>query len=126
MSDEFDNVVVLSDEFYTEIMAHPIPTDLEAVKVLASAPGVLDLFVWLAYRCFVAKGPEAIPLFGAWGLSQQIGTVDYSRPRRFRAMLEQWLKTIRALWPTCPARIAADGRNLQINRALAVLPQASC
>jgi len=35
---------VPSDEFYQEVSAHPIPTDLEAVKVLAAAPAVLDLF----------------------------------------------------------------------------------
>jgi putative ABC transport system permease protein len=59
---------VLSDEFYQEIIAHPIPTDLEAVKVLAGAPAVLELFMWLTYRCFVAKGPEVIPILGAAGL----------------------------------------------------------
>ena len=57
-----ENVVKLSDEFFAEIMAHPIPTDLEAVKALAAAPGALDLFVWLTYRCFTAKGPESIPI----------------------------------------------------------------
>jgi hypothetical protein len=45
-SERFENVV-LSDEFYAEIIAHPIPTDMGAVKVLASAPAVLDLFMWL-------------------------------------------------------------------------------
>jgi len=48
--DEFANVIVLSDEFYQEITTHPIPTDLEAVKVLAAAPAALDLYVWLSYR----------------------------------------------------------------------------
>lgn len=27
-------MIVLSDEFFQEVMAHPIPTDLEAVKLL--------------------------------------------------------------------------------------------
>jgi hypothetical protein len=35
ISDQFENVIVLSDEFYREIVAHPIPADMEAVKVLA-------------------------------------------------------------------------------------------
>ncbi len=61
-----ENVVVLSEEFYAEALAHPIPADLEAVRVLASAPAVLDLFLWLTYRCFVAKSDELIPLFGEW------------------------------------------------------------
>jgi hypothetical protein len=122
LSYEFENVIVLSDEFYQETVAHPVPTDLEAVKVLAAAPGVLDLFMWLSYRCFKAKGPESIPIFGEFGLVHQIGTVEYSRPRRFRAMLDQWLGTIRAIWPECPARLSADGQLLTINHAAAVAP----
>jgi hypothetical protein len=120
LSEEFENVIVLSDEFYQEIVAHPIPTDLEAVKVLAGAPAVLDLFMWLTYRCFVAKGTEAIPIFGPYGLVTQIGSVEYSRERRFVAKLEQWLKTIRVMWPACPARIA-DGGWLILDHAVGIL-----
>ncbi len=120
LSGEFHNVIVLSDEFYAEIVDHPIPTDLEAVKVLSAAPAVLDLFMWLVYRCFVAKGEERIPLFGNLGLAHQIGTVEYSRPRRFRAMLDQWLTTIRGLWPNCPAAIAPDGRYMIVNHSRAI------
>ena len=120
LGQDFENTIVLSDEFYQEIISHPIPTDLEAVKVLASSPGVLDLFMWLIYRCFVAKGPERIPIFGAFGLVNQIGSVKYTRQRRFTAKLEQWLKTIRVMWPACPARIA-NGRMLVIHHATAIL-----
>jgi hypothetical protein len=49
------NTVVLSDQFYQEIMSHFIPTDLEAAKALSCAPTALDLFTWLLYRCFIAK-----------------------------------------------------------------------
>src|SRR5215510_3491710 len=73
-STNLENVIVLSDEFFQEILAHPIPTDLEAVKLLASAPAILDLFVWLSYRCFTAKGRESIPIFSDVGLVRQIGT----------------------------------------------------
>lgn len=117
-----ENVITLTDEFYAEISGHPIPADLEAIKVLAAAPALLDLFMWLSYRCFVAKGPEVIPLFGPFGLTQQLGCVEYSRPSRFRAMLEQWLCTIRSLWPECPAFISADGRTLRLDRQVAILP----
>jgi hypothetical protein len=41
-SEHFENLIVLSDEFYAEVMTHPIPTDMEAMKVLASAPAVLS------------------------------------------------------------------------------------
>ena len=84
----FENVIVLSDEFFQEVMAHPIPTDLEAVRLLASAPAILDLFVWLSYRCFTAKSKESIPIFGVFGLVHQIGPAEYVRPRRFREKLD--------------------------------------
>jgi Plasmid encoded RepA protein len=121
VSDQFENVIVLSDEFYSEIVAHPIPADPEAVKVLAAAPAVLDLFMWLSYRCFVAKGKEMIPLFGPRGLASQIGSIEYAPPRRFREKLDGWLESIRILWPECPAKISSDGTGLEVNRGTAVL-----
>ena len=121
ISDQFENVIVLSDEFYREIAAHPIPADLEAVKVLAAAPAVLDLFMWLSYRCFTAKGKEKIPLFGAYGVARQLGSTEYARPRRFREKLDEWLDSIRLLWPDCPAKINEDGTTLDVDRAAAVV-----
>ncbi len=118
---ECENVIVLSEEFYREVIAHPIPTDLEAVKVLVAAPAVLDLFMWLSYRCFTAQGEERIPIFGSAGLTAQLGSVEYSRPRRFRAKLEQWLDVIRTLWPDCPARISKDGMSLFVRHGSAVV-----
>jgi hypothetical protein len=76
--------------------------------------------MWLSYRCYVAKGPEEIPIFGPCGLVNQIGSVPYSRQRRFAQKLAQWLGTIRAMWPGCPARVA-DDRKLFIDHGRAVL-----
>ncbi|MFL6451795.1 MAG: replication protein RepA [Bryobacteraceae bacterium] len=123
IDDQFQNTVVLSDEFYREISSHPIPTDLEAVKALSDSPAVLDLFMWLSYRCFVAKGEEIIPLFGPFGLCAQIGSAEYARPRRFRENLDKWLHAVRLLWPNCPAKINADGHSLRIAKATAILPE---
>ena len=120
---EFQNVVVLSDEFYAEVIAHPIPADLEAVKHFHAAPAVLDLFMWLGYRCFVARQEEHIPLFGELGLVNQLGTAEYSRERRFRQRLEKWLQSIRAVWPECPAHISPNGASLIIGPGQAIRPQ---
>lgn len=117
--------VVLSDEFYHEISSHPIPTDLDVVKALAGTPAALDLFTWLSYRCFIAKGRERIPLFGPLGLVHQFGTCDYSRPRKFRERLAESLRVVLRLWPECPARINEDGAYLVVAHGLAVHPKAS-
>ena len=53
--------------------------------------------MWLLYRCFTAKGPERVPIFGDFGVAAQLGSVDYARPRKFRERLESWLRLVRAL-----------------------------
>jgi hypothetical protein len=76
--------------------------------------------MWLSYRCHISKREERIPIFGPFGLAQQLGSVEYSRPRRFRVKLEQWLDAIRALWPECSARITSDGQALLVDAGSAV------
>ena len=119
---EFQNEIVLSPEFFKEILDHPIPTDMEAAKALSCAPAALDLFTWLSYRCYVAKGRERVPLFGDSGLVSQLGSADYSRHRKFRERLDGWLNLVRAMWPECPAMIDSNGTGLYVDRANAVLP----
>jgi hypothetical protein len=127
LSANFENVIVLSDEFFQEIMAHPIPTDLEAVKLPASrACNSRSFRVGLSYRCFTAKGKESIPIFGDFGLVRQIGTVEYARPRRFREKLNQWIRTIRLVWPECPAKISSDGLHLVVDHAPTAVHPAVC
>jgi hypothetical protein len=120
LSEEFENVIALSDEFYREVSEHPIPTDLDAVRVLAASPAVLDLFMWLSYRCFSAKREESIPLSGGLGLCAQLGNAEYARPRKFREKLHAWLGIVKAMWPECPVRISADGKSLLIQPAAAL------
>jgi hypothetical protein len=111
------NVVTLSEAFWEEIQAHPIPVDLAAVRSLAHNPGCLDLYMWLTWRCYNAKRTEAVPLYGASGLCYQLGVGEYSRARNFRKRVRAWLETVRLHWPDCPARISADGETLTIGPA---------
>jgi hypothetical protein len=74
----------------------------------------------LSWRCFVAKGEERVPLFGDFGLVSQLGSVTYSRPRKFREKLDQWLDLIQTMWPECPAHMSSDGSALIVSRAAAI------
>jgi hypothetical protein len=61
------NLLTLSEPFWSELNAHPIPVDCEVVRALANNPGCLDLYTWLRWRRLQAKGPERAPLFGPCG-----------------------------------------------------------
>ena len=75
--------------------------------MLASTPAILDLSMWLSYRCYVAKRPEAIPLFRPSGLVNQIGSVRAFARAEVVQKLELWMGTIRVTWTSRSARLMA-------------------
>jgi hypothetical protein len=85
----FENVIVLSDEFYREVTEHPIPTDLEAVKALSGAPAVLDFYMCRGVagapvRANVAGGtPGPVPP-GPCALGSAAGSYVAMKARRKR------------------------------------------
>ena len=70
------------------------------------------------------KGPRAEHNMEFLELTHQLGCVDYSRPRRFRAMLDQRPGTISKVWPECLAKIDARGEHLVIAHQTAIAPAA--
>jgi hypothetical protein len=120
-AEDFQNLVVLSEQFWKEIQQHPIPVDLSVVRALADSPGNLDFYMWLAWRCWTASEPqERIPLFGDTGLAGQLGTPEYTRDRRFRQRITHWVGIVHALWPGCPAVLAPDKEHLLIRPSRAI------
>lgn len=118
-----ENSITLSPAFWQELQEHPIPVDAEVVRLLARNPGCLDLYTWLTWRCHQAKGPARVPLFGPFGLANQLGVQDYTRERKFRERIKEWLKLVRLYWPECPAAVASNGAFLELSTASAVRPQ---
>jgi len=117
--DSAENTITLSEPFYKEIDEHRIPVEREVIAALAHAPGVLDFYLWLAWKSWVINGsPAFVPLITAFGLSSQLGTREYP-VRRFRQLIKQWLHKVRALWPECPAEISQDGQCLIVKSSRA-------
>ena len=111
-----ENTIILSEAFYQEIDTHRIPLEREVVALLANAPGVLDLYLWLVWKTWSLKGSAMrIPLFSTGGLAEQLGSREYCADRFFRRKLNRWLSEIRALWPECPATVSKDGHILVLN-----------
>ena len=87
----------------------------EVVIALANSPGVLDFYVWLAWKSWVLKkGKASIPLFAPGGLREQLGCRVHTEDRFLRRKINQWLRVIRAHWPQCPAAVSCDGQSLII------------
>lgn len=68
------NQITLSQEFFEEIQKHPIPVDLEVVKILRNKPLALDAVLFIAYKAAAIKHTTRIPmaeLFEAFGSQQK-------------------------------------------------------
>ncbi len=113
-----ENAITLSEGFYTEIDAHRIPVEREVVAALAHAPGILDFYIWVVWRSWTVKaGSVHVPVFGAGGLNEQLGTRDYSLDRRFRHTIRLWLDRVKLFWPECPATLTGNRQFLVIHSA---------
>jgi Plasmid encoded RepA protein len=54
-----DNVVTLSEAFYSEIDQHRIPVEREVVAALSHAPGMLDFCLWIVWKSCTVNGRPA-------------------------------------------------------------------
>jgi len=113
-----DNVITLSEVFYNEIQQHPIPVEPEVVSSLAHAPGILDFYLWLAWKGWtIHDAPSRIPIVGPGGLSDRLGAAPYSSPRRLRHLIVEWLAKVKVYWPECRAVVTSDRRFLLVHSA---------
>ena len=56
----WESKVRLSEEFFNEIIRHPVPLDMNTLKALKRSPLGLDLYLWLVYRIFALTTPQRI------------------------------------------------------------------
>lgn len=53
--------VDLSERFFEEVLAHPVPVDLRVVELLRGSPLRLDIYTWLTYRMSYLRRRTEIP-----------------------------------------------------------------
>ena len=105
----WSSVVVLSAEFYDELVAHAVPIDLRALRALKSSPLALDIYSWLTYRMSYLRKPCLIP----WEpLQTQFGS-DYGRPRDFKRKFLAHLVDVLHVYPAVRLANRATGLLLQ-------------
>ena len=97
----WDSKIELGEKFFNEIIAHPIPLDLNILKRLKRSPLGLDLYLWLTYRTFTLKTPLTL----AWRqLYRQLGADpakanETNTVNAFRTDCLRELKKINRAWP---------------------------
>jgi len=87
----WQSTVTLTEPFFKEVIEHPVPIDIRALKAIKRSPLAIDLYCWLTYRMSYLNKPTEIP----WpALAAQFGS-EYSRVRDFKAaVLKELVKVM--------------------------------
>jgi hypothetical protein len=97
--------VVLSEQFYKEIIEHPIPIDLRALKALKQSPLCLDIYIWLTYRVAFLQKDVLI----SWeALAAQFGS-DYARLRDFKEAFSKALNKVYVVYGAARFQVKDSG-----------------
>ena len=97
----WESRIELGEDFFNEVIAHPVPLDMNILKRLKRSPLGLDLYLWLTYRTFALTRPLRLTwphLYRQFGVDQDKAghrvTVD-----AFRTDCLRELKKIKMAWP---------------------------
>ena len=97
----WESKIELGEQFFHEIIAHPIPLDLHTLKSLKRSPLGLDLYLWLTYRTFALKRPLRLtwPLIYRQFGADPARAGDTNTVNNFRTKCLRELKKIKTAWP---------------------------
>lgn len=90
----FESKLVLGEEFFKEIINHPIPIDIDVIKSIKGSPMALDIYCWLTYRISYLKKDTTIP----WELLENQFGSSYSRTRDFKKYFLLQLRSVITLY----------------------------
>ena len=97
----WESKIRLGEDFFNEIINHPVPLDLNTLMALTRCALGLDLYLWLTYRTFALRAPLRL----TWRqVYRQFGAhPDKASDKRtvlnFRRKVLRELKKIKLAWP---------------------------
>ena len=108
----WESKIELSEDFFNEIIRHPVPLDLNTLTALKRCSLGLDLYLWLAYRTFALRAPLRLSwrqVYRQFGLHPTKAS-DKRTVLNFRRKVLRELKKIKMIytclrcWPKKPKR----------------------
>ena len=103
----WDSTIELGEKFFNEIIACPVPIDINILNAMKRSPLGLDLYMWLTYRLFGLSSPcwvswqQIYQQFGLNPAKATTRTVD-----NFRTDVIRELGKLKDAWPALDYRLA--------------------
>ena len=97
----FNSKIRLGEDFFNEIVRHPVPIDMNTLKALKRCALGLDLYLWLVYRTFALRAPLRLTwrqVYRQFGVDPAKAS-DNQTVQNFRYKILRELKKIKLAWP---------------------------
>ena len=97
----FDSKIRLGEDFFNEIIRHPVPIDMNTLNALKRCALGLDLYLWLTYRVFTLRASLRLSwptLYRQFGLHPAKAS-NKRTVLNFRSQALRELKKIKLAWP---------------------------
>ena len=96
----WDSKIRLGEDFFNEIINHPVPIEMNTLTALKRSSLGLDLYLWLVYRTFALRAPLRLTwrlLYGQFGAVPAKAN-DKVTVQNFRRKVLRELKKIKMAW----------------------------
>ena len=97
----FNSEIRLGEDFFNEIIRHPVPLNMNTLTALKRSSLGLDLYLWLVYRTFPLRAPQRITwrqVYRQFGVEPNRAS-DKVTVQAFRRKVLRELKKIKLAWP---------------------------
>jgi hypothetical protein len=101
----WEDRVRLSEAFFRELRAHPVPIWEPALRHIQNNSSSIDIYIWLAYRLHILTKSTTITWSAVY---EQFGS-GYSRIRDFRKRFVEALQLALAVYPDSRVDITEQG-----------------
>ena len=97
----WESKIRLGEDFFNEIINHPVPLDMNTLTALKRCSLGLDLYLWLVYRTFALRAPLRLTwrqVYRQFGLHPDNAS-NKKTVQNFRIKVLRELKKIKIAWP---------------------------
>ena len=97
----WESKIELGEQFFQEIIRHPVPIDMNTLTALKRSSLGLDIYLWLTYRIFALKSPQRLTwrqVYRQFGVDPDRAS-DRVTVRNFQRKVLRELKKIKLAWP---------------------------
>ena len=110
----WESKIYLGEQFFNEIIRHPVPLDMNTLTALKRSPLGLDLYLWLTYRMFSLRASLRLSwrqVYRQFGVDPAKAS-DKRTVDAFRTKCLRELKKIKLAWPDLNLRHGQRGADL--------------